>query len=102
MGPAPHKPGSAYRPWLVVSTGDHPVASAECIAVALTTTAHDAGLAVPEDAWVRGGSDVDSYASPWYVTTVKTRTLDRFQGRLGSSFVDRVASSLSGYVTDAG
>lgn len=97
-GPAPHKSSPAYRPWLVVSTDDHPFADEECIAVALTTTAHDDGIAVPDDAWTAGGSRKRAFASPWYLTTVKTSTFDRQQGTLDDDFVDRVARAVHEYV----
>jgi hypothetical protein len=35
-GPAPQKATPSYRPWLVLSTDDHPFAASECIAVAMT------------------------------------------------------------------
>lgn len=43
-GPAPHKDTPSYRPWLVLSTDDHPFADTECIAAAMTTRRHDEGL----------------------------------------------------------
>lgn len=97
-GPAPHKASQAYRPWLVVSTDAHPFADQECIAVALTTLAHDEGISVRCDDWDEGGAETKSYASPWYVTTVKIRTFDRHQGRLVPAFVNRVVEALRGYV----
>lgn len=97
-GPAPQKSSPAYRPWLVVSDDGHPFADEECIVVALTTTDHDEGIAVPAECWDVGGSDVRSYASPWYVTTVKTATFDRLQGRLDPALVSRIAESLHAYV----
>ena len=59
-GPAPHKSGPAYRPWLVMNTDDHPFAAEESIVVGLTTTAHDFGILVPDEAWSDGGSNVQS------------------------------------------
>lgn len=97
-GPAPHKSSPAYRPWLVVSTSDHPFSDEECIATALTTTAHEEGIAVPDDAWQAGGSEKQPYVSPWYVTTIKTRTFDRHQGTLDAAFVGRVVEALHDYV----
>lgn len=63
-GPTPHESSPAYRPWLVVSDDAHPFADEECIVVALTTTAHEDGIAMPDDAWTAGGSETDSYVSP--------------------------------------
>lgn len=97
-GPAPFKGSPAYRPWVVVSTDAHPFAGEECIAVALTTTAHEEAIAVPDDAWTQGGSERQPYASPWYVTTIKIPTFDRMQGSLVSSFVDHVSETLHEYV----
>lgn len=97
-GPAPHKASPAYRPWLVVSTDQHPFADEECIAVGLTTTAHEEGIAIPDAAWTRGGSQKQAYVSPWYVTTIKHRTFDRHQGTVDSAFVEEVVAALHEYV----
>jgi len=97
-GPAPHKSSPAYRPWLVVSDDTHPFAGEECLAVAQTTTDHDDSITLPDDGWALGGSDVQSFASPWYLTTIKTRTFDRHQGRLDPSLVSQIAELVHGYV----
>jgi hypothetical protein len=60
-GPAPHKSGPAYRPWVIVSESSHPFAETECIALAMTTQHHAAGIAVPDSAWIRGGANKKSY-----------------------------------------
>jgi mRNA-degrading endonuclease toxin of MazEF toxin-antitoxin module len=100
-GPAPHKSDPAYRPWLVVSDTGHPFADVECIVVGLTTQQHDAGLSIPDSAWIRGGSETTAYISPWYVMTVKHRDLERHQGTLASSIVADAVSRLHEY-TPAG
>lgn len=96
-GPAPHKSGPAYRPWVVVSDSTHPFSREECIALALTTTRHPAGIEVPDDAWVEGGSDTDSFVSPWYVATMKTRDFDRQQGILDDSILTEAIVALHQY-----
>lgn len=96
-GPAPHKPGPAYRPWLVVSDDSHPFAHTECIGLGMTTTEHAEGIAVPDAAWVAGGSNVDSYISPWYVTTLKLRDLDNHQGTIDPELVTTAVEALHGY-----
>jgi hypothetical protein len=53
-GPAPHKDTPAYWPWLILSTDGHPFAGEECLAVVMTTQAHNEGITVPEGAWVMG------------------------------------------------
>lgn len=69
-GPAPFKSTASYRPWLVVSDDSHPFASEECIALAMSTRRHHGSIAVAQADWVDGGSDVDAFVSPWYVTTL--------------------------------
>lgn len=98
-GPAPHKSSASYRPWLLVSNTMHPFANEECIAVGLTTRQHGDGIAVPEDAWIRGGSNKEAYISPWYVTTIKHRDLDDQQGELSDSIVGVAIETLQQYTS---
>lgn len=98
-GPAPHKSGPAYRPWLIVSDSTHPFSDVECLAVAMTTQEHSDGIAVSDSDWVRGGSKTDAYVSPWYVTTIKHRDLDNQQGAVRTSVVADVVEALNGYLT---
>lgn len=98
-GPAPHKSSPAYRPWVVVSDDSHPFAHTECIGLAMTTQQHASGIPVPDDAWVTGGSQKQSYTSPWYTTTLKHRDLDRQQGRLREDIVTRAVAALHDYTT---
>lgn len=100
-GPAPHKDTPAYRPWLIVSTDDHPFAEVECIAAAMTTQRHSAGIEVSDAAWIEGGSDVQSYVSPWYVATFKYESFDRLQGRLSERLVGEVAGKLHDYTPES-
>lgn len=96
-GPAPHKSGPSYRPWMIISDASHPFSRTECIVLALTTQPHAAGIKVPDTAWVRGGSNKDSYISPWYVTTIKYRDFDRQQGTLAQRIVTTTVETLHGY-----
>lgn len=100
-GPAPHKNTPAYRPWLILSTEDHPFADEECICAAMTTQAHEEGILVADDAWIAGGSEKQAYVSPWYVATIKHATFDRQQGELADSFVDRVSAGLHDYTPES-
>lgn len=101
MGPAPHKSGPGYRPWLLVSDESHPFAHTKCIALGMTTTDHAKGIAVSDEAWIAGGSDVESYISPWYVTTIKLRDLDDHQGTLVPDLVTEAVDALHGYTPQA-
>lgn len=97
-GPAPFKDSSVYRPWLVVSTDAHPFAGEECIAVALTTSRHREGVPFPEEAWSDGRANLDSFVSPWYVATLKSKSLDRRQGALPRDLVSEVVEQFHEYV----
>lgn len=96
-GPAPHKNGPAYRPWLVVNDDSHPFSRVECIVVAMTTKPRSEAINVPDDAWVRGGSRKDAHISPWYVATIKHRDLENQQGKLTESLVADARRALHGY-----
>ena len=101
-GPAPHKPGPSYRPWVIISTHDHPFSHTECIAMAMTTQHHEGAILVPEEAWIQGGSERRSYISPWYVTTTKHRDLDRHQGTLSPEIVAEAVNQLHSYTPIGG
>lgn len=96
-GPAPHKSGPAYRPWVIVSDHTHPFSQTECIALAMTTQRHTAGIEVTDSAWIRGSSNKTSYISPWYVATIKYSDFDRQQGELKASIVADAAENLHRY-----
>ena len=98
-GPAPHKSDSAYRPWLIISDTSHPFSAEECIAVGMTTQSHSDGIAVPDEAWIHGGSKKDAYVSPWYVTTIKHRDLDNQQGTLSDPLVAAAIEALHDYTS---
>jgi len=98
-GPAPHKSDPAYRPWLVVSDASHPFSAEECIVVGMTTRKHPDGIPVPDEGWVRGGSEKEAYVSPWYVTTIKHRDLDDQQGTLSDSLVTDTIEALHDYTS---
>lgn len=96
-GPAPHKAGPSYRPWVIISDTAHPFSQTECIVLALTTQRHADGIEIPDTAWMRGGSNTDSFISPWYVTTIKYRDFDRQQGTLAQSLVTTAVEALHDY-----
>jgi hypothetical protein len=64
----------------------------------MTTQRHSAGIEVSDNDWVRGGSEKTSYISPWYVTTIKYRDLDRQQGKVAQSIVTVAIDDLYVYI----
>jgi mRNA-degrading endonuclease toxin of MazEF toxin-antitoxin module len=95
-GPAPFK-SSAARPWLVISDERRPFSHAECIALAMTTQEYTEGIAVLDEAWIEGRADVQSYISPWFVTTIKLREFHDQQGPLTPDLVTQAVEALHGY-----
>lgn len=98
-GPALFKGGGVYRPWLLASHKAHPFGKEETIGIGLTTTNHQEGVRIDPGKWIEGGSSKQSYASPWYVTTLKHTHLDRKQGALERGLVSRITRELVRYVS---
>lgn len=88
----------AGRPWLVVNNDRHPFADEQYVAVALTTSGYDDTLTVPEEAWVEGGTPTRSHVVPWAVHSPDHADVERRQGRLDGTFVERVIDALLTYV----
>jgi len=49
----------------------------------------------------RGGSEKQSYVSPWYAATIKYRDFDRHQGTIASPIVDEAVERLRQYTSSA-
>jgi hypothetical protein len=69
------------------------------IVLAMTTTEHSGAVRVPDWAWQQGGSNKESFISPWYPTTIKHHDFDRHQGTLTSDIVNEAVSELHQYTT---
>lgn len=67
--------------------------------MALSTQEHPQSIEIPDEAWVRGGSRKDAYASPWYVTTMKHRDLDNQQGALTNDLLESAVDALHRYTS---
>lgn len=63
----------------------------------MTTQQHTDAIAVPDEAWLEGGSDTEAYISPWYTTTIKHRDFDRQQGMLKPTLVAEAIIELHRY-----
>lgn len=66
----------------------------------MTTTQHEGGISVLEGDWIHGGSETDSYISPWYVNTIKHRDLGRQQGSLAEPVVAEAVTELHRYTQE--
>lgn len=84
------------RPYLVLSDDDtHPFHGSEYAVVGLTTTDRQAALRLDEPAWAMGHPGSESYASPWYVFTIKHGDIIRPKGTLTSAATDEIARAVA-------
>jgi mRNA-degrading endonuclease toxin of MazEF toxin-antitoxin module len=90
---APFRDGG--RPYVVLSDDDHPFYGEEYVVVGVTTTERERAVALPPDTWAEGGAPKPSWASPWYVLTLKHATITDRLGRLTSDVTDRISTSVA-------
>lgn len=82
------------RSYLVVSGDALPFYGEEYVGLAITSTAWEAAVPVPEDAWVRGGLPKPSFVKPWQPTLLKhDDVIDAFCV-VEPSLVDRAVEAL--------
>lgn len=86
------------RPWVVLSGDDHPFHGREYLVCGVTTTERDHTVALTEDAWLAGGLPRPSFASPWFLSTLKHARIDRGVGGLTDVVIERVATDAAGYL----
>lgn len=86
----PHR----HRPYILISTTEHPFHGKEGIWVVVTTTERSQAIPLSEEAFESGGLERESYASPWNVVTIKSADMDGVEGRLEDSVVDRIAEAV--------
>lgn len=93
--PAPFKRAPKERPFLVLSDDAHPFHGSEYAVVGLTRTERAAAVLLDDRAWAVGNPGSDSYASPWYVFTIKHADVIRPKGALVSPVTDAVARAVA-------
>jgi len=91
--PAPFRDGG--RPYVVLSDDDHPFYGEEYAVVGVTTTERERGVALTSEAWNEGGAPKPSWASPWYVLTIKHATITDRLGRLTTEATDDIATEVA-------
>lgn len=92
--PAPFKAPPKERPFVILSDESHPFHGAEHAAVGLTRTNRPPAIELDADAWELGFPGGESYASPWYVFTIKHADIIRPKGALTDAATDRVATAV--------
>jgi hypothetical protein len=96
--PAPFKNPPAHRYFLVVSDSSHPFHGEEYAVVALTSKRRPEAIEITDDDWLFGGPPGDSYASPWYLFTIKHADISNAQGSVTEEIADTIATEASSYL----
>ena len=86
------------RPWLVLSNDSHPFYGQEYLVAGITTAERSDAVAIPDAAWSVGGLPRESFVSPWFLTTLKHRGIDRGVGSLTESVVETVVTECISYL----
>lgn len=88
--PYPFRRDSNPRLWVVLASENLPYPGEEYICAALTTSDLPANFEVGDD-WITGQNpEKTSYCSPWVVGTIKHRAVANPQGKITSTFTDRM------------
>lgn len=96
--PAPFKKSPKERPFLILSDASHPFHGSEYAVVGLTRTNRPPAIELDQTAWDIGDPGGDSYASPWYVFTIKHADILRPKGALTTAATDRVAKAVASMI----
>lgn len=96
--PAPFKNPPNYRYFLILSNHGHPFHGEEYAVVALTSKRRPEAIEIESDDWRFGGPPGDSFASPWYVFTIKHADISGAQGSVTDSIADTIANEATSYL----
>lgn len=96
--PAPFKAPPRERPFVVLSGPAHPFHGTEYVVVGLTLTGREGAIELDHSAWALGRPGGDSFASPWYLFTIKHRDITRPKGSLINEVTRRISKSVADIV----
>ena len=96
--PAPFKSKPAERPFLILSGSSHPFHGSEYAVVGLTRTERPAAITINQTAWEMGDPGTESYASPWYLFTLKHDNIIRPKGSLTPETTQKVAAAVASLI----
>ncbi|MDY7082233.1 MAG: hypothetical protein SXQ77_07495 [Halobacteria archaeon] len=86
------------RPFLVLSDGRHPFYGDEYIVVGLTTTERNEAIKIRQHDWEEKNIPKDSYASPWFILTVKHMDIQTGVGSIKPGKVDKISEAVESYI----
>jgi len=91
--------GTETRPFVVVSTDDHPFHGEQYVALTLTTrTWYDGTIPLSDEDFVDGGVPDDSFVVPWGVASPGDEDIGARFGRMKSEIVDEAVDRLVTYL----
>lgn len=96
--PAPSKEPPRERPFLILSDDSHPFHGSEYAVVGLTRTDRPPAVELTPSSWTAGDPGGKSYASPWYVFTIKHADVIRPKGVLTDEVTADVATAVAAMV----
>lgn len=85
------------RPYLVVSSEDHPFAGDQYIALGITTQSYAESISLT-GAFETGALERDSFVSPWAVVSLRDADVDRAIARVTDELTATAVEKLMQYV----
>ncbi|WP_435158813.1 hypothetical protein [Haladaptatus sp. DFWS20] len=85
------------RPYLIISSQDHPFVRQQYIALGITTKEYPEGLSLA-NTFETGTLNRESFVSPWAVVSLMDIDIDRAVARLTEEFVDTAVETMTQYV----
>lgn len=83
------------RPFLVVSTDRHPYHGEEYVGLSVTTTGHEAAVAIDDADWELGSLPRESHVKPWNPVVLKHEDIAGVAGALADPVVERSVQALA-------
>lgn len=87
-----------HRPYVLISTTDHPFQDEEGLWVTVTTTGRSRAIPLGNDDFHSGGLDKPSFASPWNVATIKFADMGKREGVLKDDVVRQIVTDVGFYI----
>lgn len=90
----PHR----HRPYVLISTADHPFQDEEGLWATVTTTSRSRAIPLDDEGFKSGGLDKPSFASPWNVVTIKFADMDELEGVLNDDVLRKIVTDVGFYI----
>lgn len=92
--------GDGKRPYVILSNGNNPFHGQQYIAIPMTTSDPEDGLAIPESEWVRSTPDrTPCHVSPWSPVTLQAEDIYKCVGEVSEGIIERIYAQTVQYVT---